>query len=89
MPTRYCRHPDSPFAEPGQLRLVVGLELQAYAVRKGAQQYPLLRFDSLPQTRTDPPATSTTMPLIQEELFVARNSAAFATSSGVPRRRMG
>ena len=42
-----------------------------------------------PQAGTEPPATSTVIPLIHEDRSEARNSAAWATSPGVPRRRTG
>src|SRR5262249_9215177 len=44
---------------------------------------------SLHRTITAPPATSTTIPVIQSAASDARNSAARATSSGVPRRLSG
>jgi hypothetical protein len=45
--------------------------------------------DSAAQTSTEPPAMSTMTPVIQFESSDARNSAALATSSGVPSRRSG
>ena len=41
------------------------------------------------QTSTEPPATSRTIPVIHAASSDARKSAASATSSGVPRRRIG
>jgi hypothetical protein len=78
-----------------------GLSFEAPYLNAGSHdRYDLFRRapeprGARPETRsgqrasTDPPATSSTTPLTQLALSEARYSAASATSSGVPRRRIG
>jgi hypothetical protein len=47
------------------------------------------RLTDFYRTMTDPPATSSTTPVIHDALSEARKTAARATSSGVPSRLSG